>query len=93
MKAFFIVAIFDSIIESFEYLGNELLGNPLLIGAVIFLFFIMLMMLLLLPFEVMVVAMIPLGFGVFEFIPQLRLIFAILAGIVIGLGLIKWYRR
>ena len=88
-----VVMVFDTIIQQFEYLGNNLIGNPLLIGALIMLFFVLMMLVLFFPFEAMVVILIPLGFVVFNYIAGLRVIFAIMCGIAIGLGLIKWYKR
>lgn len=93
MFPFIVMTIWDSLIDPFGQLANDLLGSPLLIGITILMFFILFMTLLLIPFEAMVVPLIPTFFIVFTYIPQLRIIVGICVGIGIGLGLIKWVRR
>lgn len=90
---FIVMSIWDMLIDPFVDLSENLLGNPLLIGAVILLFFIMFMLVLFIPFEAQVTIYIPMFFIVFEYIPSLRIVIAIIVGIGIGLGLIKWVRR
>ena len=65
---FIVLSIWDSLIDPFVTLADDLLGNPLLIGIVILMFFILFMTVLLIPFEAMVVPLIPMFFIVFEFI-------------------------
>lgn len=77
----------------FEDLADNIIGNPLLIGAIIFLFFLMFAMYLRLPFTAVVIIMIPVSFLTFKYIPELRLVLAIMIAILVGLGLIKWTRK
>jgi len=90
---FVVLTIWDSLVNPFSSLADDLIGNPMLIGAVVFMFFILFMLVLFIPFEGMVVCLIPMFFIVFTWIPQLRIVVAIVVGIGIGLGLIKWVRR
>lgn len=71
----------------------DMIGNPLLIGLIILLFFSMFALFLLIPFSALIVIEIPLCFMVFEWIPQLRPVIGIMVGILIGMALIKWVRR
>jgi hypothetical protein len=71
----------------------DMIGNPLLVGLVILLFFTMFALFLLIPFSALLVIEIPLCFVVFEWIPQLRPVVGIMVGILIGMALIKWVRR
>ena len=88
-----VMAIFDNLTQPFETLSNELIGNPILIGATILIFVLMFALLMLVPYEAMAVVMIPTCYAVFEYIPQLRIIVAIVVGFIIGFGLLKWVRR
>jgi hypothetical protein len=88
-----VLLLFDSLIDTFTDLSNNLVSNPLLIGVIIFLFFTMFALFLLIPFGGLVVIEVPVLFAVFEFIPALRIVVGILLGLLIGLGLLKWIRR
>ena len=93
LSGLFVMGVFDNLTQPFEYLANNLLANPLLIGMTIFLFFTLFMLLVFIPFEAMAPIELLICFAVFEYIPQLRIVVAILVGLVIGIGLIKWVRR
>ena len=71
----------------------DMIGNPLLIGLIVLLFFSMFALFLLIPFSALLVIEIPLCFVVFEWVPQLRPVVGIMVGILIGMALIKWVRR
>jgi hypothetical protein len=88
-----VVLIWDGIVNALGNMSTELIGNPLLIGAIIFLFILTFALALLIPFEGLVVIMIPTTYLIYEHIPPLRIIVGILIGFVIGLGLLKWIRR
>lgn len=83
----------SSLSAPFEDLATNLIGSPVLIGILVFLFFLLLMLVAKFDFETMVVVLVPVMFIVFFWIEQLRIIIGILLGILIGIGLLKWYRR
>jgi hypothetical protein len=84
--------IFQVIGDKFSQFANQVIGNPLLIGILVFLFIFFLCSVLLIPFEAMVIIFIPACFIIALWIPLLQLVCAILVGITIGLGLLKWIR-
>lgn len=84
---------FSTFMQPIVNMLYDILGNPALIGATIFLFVTLFMMMLFIPFEAMVVIWIPLTAALWFYIPVLRIILGICLGFVIGLGLIKWFRR
>jgi hypothetical protein len=87
------MSIWDSMIEPFVYMAEELIGNPLLIGAVIFIFFTFFGLLMFIPYEAMVVIWIPASFVIAIYIPPIQILVAVILGIIVGLGIIKWVRR
>lgn len=91
--AFIVMSIWDSMIEPFVYMAEEVIGNPILIGVVIFLFFTFFGLLMFIPFEAMVVVWIPTSFVIAYYIPPIQIVVAVLLGIIIGLGILKWVRR
>jgi len=90
---FVVMSIWDTFIDPFVYLAENLIGHPILIGVVVFLFLTMFGLLMFIPFEAMVVIWIPTCFLIAYYIPPLQIVVAIMVGIVIGLGLLKWIRR
>jgi hypothetical protein len=68
-------------------------GNTMLLGAFILIIFLILTMMFGLGMLVGTVVIIPALFAVFGFIPDLRIIIAIIAGLLFGLGLHKLVRR
>lgn len=88
-----ITQFWTNITQPFSYLAENLLGDPLITGLVIFLFIMFFALMLYIPFEALVVIMLPTLFLVFNYIPQLQIVVALLVGILIGLGLLKWIRR
>jgi len=85
-----------SILDSFSEIGNtfsSLFGSDLLLGAIIFVFFFVFTFILGLGMLVGMVVLIPSMFLVFEFIPDLKIIVAIVLGIIFGLGLQKIINR
>ena len=91
--AYIVLSIWDSLINPFVYLAENLIGNPLLIGVVIFMFFTFFGLLMFIPMEAMVVIWIPTSFIVAIYIPPIQIIVGILVGILVGLALLKWVRR
>jgi len=90
--------ITDGIYELFA--GNEtsgldgVIGNdPILIGAFIFLVLFILTLIFGLGMLVGSVVFIPTMFALFQFIPDLRIIVAIICGLVFGLGLHRLIKR
>ena len=68
-------------------------GNDLLIGAFILIIFLIMTLLFGLGMLIGVVVIIPSMFAVFGFIPPLRVVVAIVFGLVFGLGLHRLVRR
>lgn len=90
----FVLAVnWSSITQPFADMGTDLIGQPALIGLIILLFFMMFALVLYIPFEGVVCVMIPTLFLVFTFIAPLRIVVAVLVGLMIGMALIKWVRR
>jgi len=81
--------VFSEIHDSFA----TLLGSDLLLGALIFLFFLVFTLILGLGMLVGSVVLLPAMFLVFEFVPDLKIIVAIFAGLLVGLGLHKFINR
>ena len=88
-----IVMNWDGIMNPIGDMFNGIFGSPLLVGLVGLLFFLMIALALKINFDSMVVVMIPVLFVVFGTVPQLQIIVGIMMGVLIGLGLIKWFRR
>jgi len=93
LSGLIVMATFNDLLTPINSMVNDMIGNPLIIGAVVFLWITFIAMLLFIPFEAMVVIWVPLVFLVGYWIPTLRIILGIMLGILIGLGLIKWVRR
>lgn len=91
--ALIVLSIWDSFVDPFVYLANNIIGHPLLIGVIIFLFITMFGLLMFIPYEAMVVIWIPTCYVVAVWIQEIQIVVAIMIGIIIGLGLLKWVRR
>lgn len=90
----FVLAInWSNIAQPFADMGDDLIGMPSLIGLIILLFFLMFALVLYIPFEGVVAVMMPTLYLVFHFISPLRIVVAIMVGLMIGMALIKWVRR
>ncbi len=81
--------IFGEIYDSFY----TLFGSDLIIGGIVFLFFLVFTLILGLGMLVGSVVLLPAMFLVFDFIPDMRIFVAIFAGIIVGLGLHKIINR
>jgi hypothetical protein len=92
-ELFVVMTIWDTFIDPFVYLAENLIGHPILIGVIIFLFITMFGLLMFIPFEAMTVIWIPMCLVVAIYIPPLQIVVAIMVGIIIGIGLLKWIRR
>mgnify|MGYP006308539019 CR=1 FL=1 len=91
--SFIIMTIWDTLIDPFVFMAEEIIMNPMLIGAIIFIFFTMFGLLMFIPIEVMVVIWIPLSLLIAIWIPALQIVVALMFGLLVGLGLLKWVRR
>lgn len=89
---FILLNIWDTFGTMFGQFADEVIGNPLLIGVLVFLFIFFFCSVLLIPMEAMVVIFIPTSLVIALWLPVLQLIIAILISIVIGVGLLKWIR-
>jgi len=83
----------SSITQPFADMGTDLIGQPALMGLIILLFFMLFALTLYIPFEGVVVIMMPTLSLVFVYIPPLKIVVAVLVGLMIGMALIKWVRR
>jgi len=92
MLSFIVFNIWETITNMFSNFADQVIGNPLLIGILFFLFIFFFCCVLFIPFEAMVVIFIPTCFVIAIWIPVLQLVCAILVGLTIGLGLLKWVR-
>ena len=82
------------------FIGNEtsgvqgVLGNdPMLLGAFVMIVFLVLTLILGLGMLVGSVVLIPSLFSIFNYIPDLRIIVAIICGLLFGMGLHQLIRR
>ena len=92
MLSFIVFNIWETITNMFSNFADQVIGNPLLIGILFFLFIFFFCCVLFIPFEAMVVIFIQTCFVIAIWIPVLQLVCAILVGLTIGLGLLKWVR-
>lgn len=81
--------IFQNIYDAFY----TLFGSDLIIGGIVFLFFLVFTLILGLGMLVGSVVLLPAMFLVFDFVPDMRIFVAIFAGIIVGLGLHKIINR
>lgn len=68
-------------------------GDPIIIAIIMFLFFFILAGMFGLGMVIGSVVLLPLMFALFQYIPPLRIIVAIILGIVFGIGLHRIIRR
>jgi len=68
-------------------------GNELLLAGFLFILFLILTLMFGLGLLVGSVILIPASFAIFDFAPPLRIIFAIVAGLIFGLALHRLVRR
>lgn len=88
-----VMSIWDTLIDPFVYLADNVVAHPILLGVIVFLFITMFGLLMFIPIEAMVVIWIPVTFFVANYIPALQIVVAVMFGFLIGLGLLKWVRR
>lgn len=93
MLPLIVMSIWDTLIDPFVYLADNIIMNPILLGVIVFLFFTMFALLMYIPIEAMVVIWIPVTFFVATWIPALQIVVAVMFGFLVGLGLLKWVRR
>jgi hypothetical protein len=90
---YILFTVWNNLTDPINSMVTDMIGNPLIIGATVFLWITFIAMILFIPFEAMIVIWVPLTFLVGIWIPSLRIILGIMLGILIGLGLVKWIRR
>jgi len=69
------------------------IGDPVVLGAIIFMFFFILTAVWGLGILIGSVVIIPASFAVFQYIPQLAIVVAIICGLIFGMGLNRLVRR
>jgi len=67
----------------------DIVGNPMLIGLLILIFFVFFIIALRISFDLAIVSFIPIMFIVSVFVEPLRLIFLIVLGLLIGIGVLR----
>jgi len=72
---------------------GQIVGNPMLLGFLAFFFIVGFAVAVRLGEEALLLILIPAFFLIFEFIPALRIITAIIIGIVIFILLMRIFRR
>jgi len=90
---FIVLTNVNEISELVSGLFTTILGSDLLIGIILFMFFMILTLIVGLGMVVGSVVIIPSLFLVFQYIPDLKIIVAIVIGMVVGLALNKIIRR
>lgn len=82
------------------FMGNEsqsisgiFEGNEYLLAGFIFIIFLILTLMFGLGMLVGSVVLIPASFAIFDFVPNMRIIIAIICGLIFGLGLHRLVRR
>lgn len=91
---FFIMDVnWSSITQPLIDMGTDLIGQPSLIGLIVLLFFFLFALVLYIPFEGVVCIMIPTLYLVFDKLSPLRIVVAVMVGLMIGMALVKWVRR
>jgi hypothetical protein len=76
-----------------HYITGLLGGDPIIVAMIIFLFFIIIIGLFGMTLIIGSVILLPLMFFLFQWIPPLRIIVAIILGIIFGFGLHRIIRR
>jgi len=67
----------------------DIVGNPMLIGLLLLIFFVFFIIALRISFDIAIVSFIPIMFIVSVFVEPLRLIFLIVLGLLIGIGVLR----
>jgi len=68
-------------------------GDPMLFGLFLFMIFLLLTLIFGIGLLIGTVILIPASFAVFQYIPDLRILIAIMAGLLFGIALHKLIRR
>lgn len=89
---FIVMATSDIFGEIYETM-HALFGSDLILGAIIFLFFLVFTLVLGLGMVIGSVVLIPAMFLIFDYIPDMRIFVAIFLGLIVGLGLHKFINR
>lgn len=79
----------EGLVQNFSQYLLELVGNPMYIGLFFLIFVIAIILGIGIGFDGMSVCMIPVMFIVSVWIEPLRLIFAIVIGVFIGIGILR----
>lgn len=90
---FIVMVNVNEIAELVGGLFTTIFGSDLLIGVVLFMFFMILTLIIGLGMVVGSVVLIPSLFLVFQYIPDIKIIVAIVIGMLVGLALNKLIRR
>ena len=89
---FIVMATGDIFHEIYESMST-LFGSDLILGAMIFLFFLVFTLVLGLGMIIGSVVLIPAMFLIFDYVPDLRIFVAMFLGLIVGLGLHKFINR
>lgn len=81
---------FEQLIESGI---NQIVGNPLIFGAILFILFFAMIMLLRLSNDAIFMISVPIFFLLSLYIPGLFLVFALATGVIIGMFFLRIVRR
>ena len=93
MIPFALLSMWTNITAPIGDMFSSLLGSDMLIGIILFLFIFILTLVLGLGAIVGIVVILPGLFLVFNYIPDLRIIVAIIMGFIIGLAFVRLIRR
>ena len=85
--------ITDPITGNVSHVTGMFEGDPMLLGAFIFMIFLILTLIMGLGLLIGMTILIPASFVVFKYIPDLRIIVAIFSGLLFGLALQRLIRR
>jgi len=80
---------FTNASDSFMQNLLEIVGNPMLIGVILLLFFVFFIVMLKISFDIALVLFIPIMLIASVWLVPLRLIFFIIVGLLIGLGMLR----
>jgi hypothetical protein len=83
----------DPVTHVTSYVTGIFEGDPMLLGAFIFMIFLILTLILGLGILIGSTVLLPALFVVFHYIPDLRIIIAIFAGLIFGMALHRIVRR
>jgi hypothetical protein len=83
----------DPVTGNISHVTGMFEGDPALFGAFLFIAFLLLTLIFGLGLLIGMVVLIPASFAIFQYIPDLRIIIGIMAGLLFGLALHKLIRR